>query len=44
MHYDSVLIGSLVTIAIAAIIVVFLAWKVGQLMKRDAQSHEGGRK
>ncbi len=44
MKYDAVLIGSVVSVVIAVAIVVFLVWKIGQLMKRDAQAHQGERK
>lgn len=44
MHYDAVFLGSIVTVVIAVVIVVFLAYKVSQLMKRDAESHKQGQK
>lgn len=44
MKYDAVLIGSIVSVAIAVVIVIFLVWKIGQLMKRDAQAHERERR
>lgn len=44
MKYDAVLIGSIVSVAIAVAIVFFLTWKIAQLMKRDAQAHQGERK
>jgi len=44
MHYDAVLIGSIVSVAIAVVIVVFLGFKIRQLMKRDAEAHRTGQK
>ena len=44
MHYDAVFVGSIIAVAIAVGIVVFLVYKIGQLMKRDAESHRQGQK
>jgi len=39
-HYDAVFWGSIISVAIAAVIFVFLAFKVKVLMDRDAESHK----
>lgn len=44
MHYDAVFVGSIIAVAIAAVIFVFLVYKISQLMKRDAESHQQGQK
>ena len=40
MHYDAVFWGSIITVVIATVIVVFLGFKVVALMKKDAESHK----
>ena len=40
MHYDAVFWGSIVTVVIATVIVVFLGFKVKALIKKDAESHK----
>ena len=40
MNLDAVAIGSIVAVVISVVIVVFLAFKVKALMKKDAESHE----
>ncbi len=40
MHYDAVFWGSIVTVVIAVVIVVYLGFKAKQLMDRDAKSHQ----
>jgi hypothetical protein len=44
MKYDAVLIGSIASVAVAVVIVIYLVWKIAQLMKRDAQAHERERR
>jgi hypothetical protein len=39
MNLDAVAIGSIVAVVISVVIVVFLAFKVKALMKKDADSH-----
>ena len=39
MNLDAVAIGSIVAVVISVVIVVFLAFKVKALMKKDAESH-----
>ncbi len=41
MNWDPVAWVSILMVVIAVIIVVFLAFKVRALMKRDAESHQG---
>lgn len=43
MPQDAVFWGSIITVALAVVIVVFLGIKVGQLMKRDAQQRPPSR-
>ena len=40
MNLDPVLLMSVAMVVIAIVIVVFLAFKVRSLMKRDAETHE----
>ncbi len=40
MNLDAVAIGSIVAVVISVVIVVFLAFKVKALMKKDAESHK----
>jgi len=39
-HYDAVFWGSIISVALAVVIVVFLAFKVKTLMNQDAKSHK----
>lgn len=39
MHLDSVFWGAIATVFLAIVILVFLAFKVKQLIKRDTESH-----
>ena len=39
MHMDAVFWGSIVTVVISVVIVVYLGFKAKKLMDRDAQSH-----
>lgn len=39
MNGDAVFWGSMATVAIAVVIVVFLAFKVNKLIKSDAEKH-----
>lgn len=41
MNWDPVALVSILMVIVAIIIVVFLYFKVGALMKRDADAHEG---
>ena len=41
MNWDPVAWVSILMVVIAVIIVVFLAFKVRSLMKRDAEAHQG---
>ncbi len=40
MHFDAVFWGSIISVVIAVVIVVFLAFKVKGLMAKDAESHK----
>jgi hypothetical protein len=40
MHYDAVFWGSIISVAIAVIIIVFLGFKVKKLINQDAESHK----
>jgi len=40
MNLDAVAIGSIVAVVISVVIVVFLAFKIKALMKKDAESHK----
>ena len=40
MHYDAVFWGSIIAVAIAIVIFVFLVFKVKKLMNQDAESHK----
>jgi hypothetical protein len=40
-HYDAVFWGSIISVAIAVAIFVFLAFKVKALMDKDVKSHKG---
>lgn len=40
MNADAVFWGSVISIVICVVIIVFLGFKVGQLMKKDAESHK----
>jgi len=40
MNWDPVLWMSILMVAIAIVIIVFLAFKVRTLMKRDAEAHK----
>jgi len=40
LHWDAVTIGSIASVAVAVIIIVFLAFKVGSLIKGDAEKHK----
>ena len=39
-HYDAVFWGAIVSVMIAVVMVVFLGFKVRNLMKQDARSHK----
>jgi hypothetical protein len=39
MHWDAVAIGSIASVIVAIIIIVFLAYKVSVLMKSDTEKH-----
>ena len=39
MHWDAVTIGSIVSVIVAVVIFVFLAFKINTLMKSDAEKH-----
>ena len=40
MHWDAVTIGSIASVIIAIVIVVFLGFKVNALIKSDAEKHK----
>jgi hypothetical protein len=40
MHWDAVTIGSIASVIVAIIIIVFLAFKVSALMKSDAEKNK----
>jgi hypothetical protein len=40
MNLDAVALGSILSVIIAIVIVVFLAFKVKTLMARDAEKHQ----
>ena len=40
MHWDAVTIGSIASVVVAVVIIVFLAIKVGSLIKSDAEKHK----
>lgn len=40
MHYDAVFWGSIISVAIAVVIFVYLIFKVKALMDKDAESHK----
>ncbi|WP_281397532.1 hypothetical protein [endosymbiont of Lamellibrachia barhami] len=40
MHWDAVTIGSIVAVAICVVIFVYVIYKVGALMKSDAEKHK----
>ncbi|MCG6942189.1 MAG: hypothetical protein LJE69_13170 [Thiohalocapsa sp.] len=42
MHFDAVFWGAIVSVAIAVVIFVFLAFKVVKLMNEDAARHKAG--
>jgi hypothetical protein len=39
MHFDAVFWGAILSVALAIVILLFLAFKVLKLMNRDAQEH-----
>ncbi len=39
MNVDAVVVGSIISVAIAVVIVVYLVYKVIKLMNEDAQRH-----
>lgn len=39
MNFDAVVIGSMISVVIAVVIVVYLVWKVTRLMDEDAKRH-----
>jgi hypothetical protein len=39
MHFDAVFWGAILSVALAIVILLFLAFKVVKLMNRDAQGH-----
>jgi ABC-type phosphate transport system permease subunit len=40
MHFDAVVWGSVLSVVIAIVILVFLGFKVARLMDRDAKEHK----
>lgn len=40
MHWDAVTIGSIASVVIAVVIIVFIAFKVGAMIKSDAEKHK----
>ncbi len=40
MHWDAVTIGSIASVGVAVVIIVFLAFRVSALMKSDAEKHK----
>lgn len=42
LTWDAVALMSIAMVIIAIGIVIFLGFKVAELMKRDAESHQGG--
>ena len=40
MHWDAVTIGSIASVIVAIIILAFLVFKVGALIKSDAEKHK----
>lgn len=40
MHWDAVTIGSIASVVVAIIIIGFLAFKVGSLIKSDSEKHK----
>ena len=40
MHWDAVAIGSIASVGVAIVIIVFLAFKVSALIKSDAGKHK----
>lgn len=40
MNVDTVLLGSILTVVLSTVIVVYLAFKVKNLMNKDAESHK----
>lgn len=39
MHFDAVFWGAILSVALAIVILLFLAFKVMKLMNRDAREH-----
>jgi hypothetical protein len=40
MHLDAVFWGSIITVVIAVVIVIFLGFKVKALINKDAEAHK----
>jgi len=40
MHWDAVTIGSIVSVVICVVIIVYLGFKVSALVKNDAEKHK----
>ena len=40
MHWDAVTIGSIASVIVAIIIIVFLAFKISALIKSDAEKNK----
>jgi hypothetical protein len=40
MHLDAVFWGSIISVVIAAVVFVFLVFKIKALIKRDAEAHK----
>ena len=40
MHWDAVTIGSIASVIVAIIIIVFLGFKISALIKSDAEKHK----
>jgi hypothetical protein len=41
MHFDAVFWGSILSVAIAILIIIYLVYKVIKLMNEDAAKHKG---